>query len=329
MIDRLANILRKGPAIAGLLTFGTLISGCTMQRTQVALQPVLQVNDHTLTIQEFSDRLARKLKQFDALTAKDPSTLSRTKEDVLRNYTLEALIVDYAQANSLTVSDQELDQEVNAFRSAYPDDISFRRVLAEENLSLATWRERLRTTLLERKVFQKINEKAKKPSAEDVKKYYEENKEKFRRKERVYLRQIVLDDLTKAIEIKDELKKRNFNELATKYSVAPEGKNAGLVGWIERGSVDIFDKAFQLPVGGVSQVLESPYGFHILKVERKAPPGFAGQDEVKALIEQTLLAQKEQAEFASWLDRQIRSSRVLRNPELIRSVNVETRKGKE
>ena len=316
-------------ALAGLLIFGSILAGCTAPRSQVASQPVLQVNDHTLTTQEFSDRLARRLKQFDALAAKDPTVLNRTKEDVLRSYTLEALIVDYAKANSIAVSDSELDQEVNTARSAYPDDVAFRRVLADENVSLAAWRDLLRVTLLEKKVFTKIGEKLPKAKPEEVKKYYDENKEKYRRKERIYLRQIVSDDLTKATEIKEELKKKGFSELATKFSVAPEGKSGGLVGWVERGSVDIFDKAFLLPVGGVSQVLESPYGFHILKVERKAPAGFATLEEVKPVIEQNLMAQREQGEFSSWLDRQIRTSRVLRNQDLIRSISVETRKGKE
>lgn len=319
----------KSPAIlVGLLTFGTLV-GCTSQRGSVGGQTVLQVNDHALTAQEFSDRLARKLKQFDALSVKDPTTLNRSKEDVLRNFTLESMIIDYARANSITVSDSELDAEVNQFRSAYPDDVAFRHVLAEENLSVTSWRELLRVTLLEKKVFKKIGEKVQKPTAEEVRKSYEENKTQYKRKERIYLRQIVADDLTKATELKDELKKKSFTELATKFSVAPEGKNGGLVGWIEKGSVDIFDKAFSLPVGGTSSVLESPYGFHIFKVERKAPAGTASLEEVKSEIERNLTAQREQAEFTAWLDRQIRSSRVLRNQDLIRAISVETRKGKE
>ncbi|MFN7729761.1 MAG: peptidyl-prolyl cis-trans isomerase [Bdellovibrio sp.] len=319
----------RGPALwLGLLILMSL-SSCTSKKSQVANLPVLQVNDQTLTAQAFSDRLARKLKQFDALSAKDPNNLSRTKEEVLRNYTLEALISDFARAHSITVSDQELENEVNAFRSTYPDDVAFRNVLAEESLSLTSWREQLSLTLLERKVFHKISEKVEKPTLDEMKKYYEENKDKYRRKERVYLRQIVSDDLTKATELREEVKKKDFAKTATKFSVAPESKNGGLVGWIERGSVDIFDKAFQMPVGGVSQVLESPYGFHILKVERKAPAGFATLEEVKPMLEQALMAQKEQGEFTAWLDRQIRTSRVLRNQDLIRSISVETRKGNE
>lgn len=287
------------------------------------------MNDHSLTAQEFSDRMARQLKAFDALSAKDPNTVSRVKDDVFRNYMFEALIVDYARAANLVVLDTELDKEVNDTRSQYPDDVSFRKVLAEENLSVQSWRESLRITLLQRKVFRSITEKLPAPTADEIQRYYTDNKDKYKRKERAYLRQIVTDDLTKATELRDEVKKKDFVKLATQFSVAPEGKNGGLIGWIEKGSVDIFDKAFLLPIGGISQVLESPYGFHIIKVEKKSPAGHLALEDVKSLIRQDLMAQKEQAEFSGWLDRQLRSSRVLKNQELIRNIRVETRKENE
>ncbi len=317
----------RSPAITGLfyLSVGLSVIGCDLGATRVASKPVVQVNDHQMTTKEFSDRLARRLKNFDALAAKDPNNVKRAKEDVIRVFILQTLIDDFARSNGIAVEEPELEKEINQFRSSYPDDLSFRRALAEENLSMSDWKEELRHTLLSRKVFKKLAEKIPQPSDEEVRKYFEENKNLYKRKERIYLRQIILDDLSKAQSVRDELKKRDFADLAKKYSVAPEAKNGGLVGWIEKGSVDIFDKAFALPIGGMSQVLESSYGFHIFKVERKSGPGFAAVDEVRPEIVAALVGKKEQAEFASWLDKQIRSSRVLRDNELLSAISVETR----
>jgi peptidyl-prolyl cis-trans isomerase C len=320
-------LLSRSPAITGLfyLSFSLLFAGCDLGGARMAAKPVVQVNDHSLTAKSFADHLARELKNFDALAAKDPNNVKRAKEDVIRVYILQTLIEDYAKASDLSVDEAELEKEINLFRSSYPDDLSFRRALAEENLSMSDWKEELRKTLISHKVFKKLNEKIAAPSDADIHKYYEENKNLYKRKERIYLRQIILDELSKAQSVRDELKKRDFIELAKKYSVAPEAKNGGLVGWVEKGSVDIFDKAFTLPIGGMSQVLESSYGFHIFKVERKTGPGFATVEEVRSEIVQALRGKKEQAEFASWLDKQIRSSRVLRNNELISAITVETR----
>lgn len=319
--------ITKSPSILGLFIFLPIlaVSGCTWSNKAVGGKPVVKVNDEVLTTKSLADRLARHLKNLDALSAKDPNNVRRTKEEIISTFILNSLVKKYAAENSISITDKELEDEINAFRSSYPDDLSFRRALADENLSLSDWKEELRMTLLERKVNQKVTANVKAPTADEISTYYNENKDRFRRADRVLLRQIVVDDLTKAQAIRDEAKKKNFVDLAKKYSVAPEGKNGGLVGWIEKGSVDIFDKAFALPVGGMSQVLESSYGFHIFKVDSKKPASIASLDEVRPLIEQIVRGKKEQADFSSWLDVQIRQSRVLRDNSLIDSLVVETR----
>lgn len=328
-LDKLSFLFRgfKSPVTTGLFSLVFLMTtvGCDLGSSRIALKPVIKVNDTSLSVKDFSEELAKRLRNLDALSAKDPNTVQRAKDAVLQNFIFRTLILDYAKEKNIAIEDGDLEKEINAFRSSYPDDLSFRRVLAEENISFSDWKESLRISMIEKIVFKKISEKVKPASAEEVQRYYEENKNIFRRKERIYLRQIVLDDITKAQAARDELKKKDFADLAKKISVAPEAKQGGLVGWIERGSVDIFDKAFQLAVGGTSQVLESSYGFHIFKVERKAGPGIATLEEVRPLVLQSIQGKKEQAEFSAWLDERIRASKVLRDQALIDSVTVETR----
>lgn len=301
------------------------LSGCFLKSDNVADKSVVQVNDQNLNLKEFSDRMSRKLKNFDALAAKDPKLVEKAKHDVIQEYLMESLFERYAKANQIQVSDAEWDQEVNQIRSGFPDDLSFRRVLAEENLSLSEWREKIRFLILEKKIFAIFKKKIEAPTEAEMKKYYDDNKERFRHPERIYLRQIVVDDLGKAQDINQELKKKKFETLASQYSIAPEAKKGGLVGWIDRGSVDIFDKAFSQHVGSTSAVLESPYGFHIFKVEKKEPAGFRDFAEVRSLIEKILIGQKEQKEYTQWLDEQLRSSHVSINRDLINQLKVETR----
>lgn len=320
------QIFFKNPVLSGFFILNLIfLSSCDWRSNRFASKPVVQVNDHSLSAKDFSTQLARRLKNFDALAAKDPGNVNRAKEDIISVFILQSLTMDYAKAHDLRVEDAELEKALNDFRSSYPDDLSFRRVLAEENLSVSEWKEELRQTLLYQKVFKKISEKISQPTDLEINRYYEDNKNQYKRQERIYLRQIILDELSKAQNVKDELKKKDFAELAKKYSVSPESKNGGLVGWIEKGSVDIFDKAFSLPIGGTSQVLESSYGFHIFKVERKQSAGYAPVSEVKEQIIQAVLGKKQQAEFSAWLDQQIRAGRVLKDQALISAITVETR----
>ncbi len=301
------------------------LAGCTSHTQKFSLKPVLEVNEHVLTAKEFSVKLARRLKDLDALAAKDPSTNQRAKEEILKTFIVQSLTLDWARYQKIAVSEEALDKEVDKIRASYPDDLSFRRVLSEEKTSFSDWREQLRYSLIEKAVFKKIGEKTKPPSEADIKSYYEENKETFKRKERIYLRQIVVDEEAKAELLKTELKKKDFSALAIKYSIAPEAKAGGLVGWIEKGAVDFFDPLFSLPAGGVSVIFKSPFGYHIAKIEKKSSAMTLPLEEVRSRILQTLLAMKEQAEFVSWLDLQLRSAKVHRDNDLINAIRVDTR----
>lgn len=302
-----------------------LLAGCTNHTQKYSLKPVLVVNEHVLTAKEFSVKLARRLKNLDALAAKDPSTNRRAKEEILSAFIAQSLTLDWARFQKIVVTEDELDKEVDLIRSSYPDDLSFRRVLSEEKTSFSDWREQLRYSLIEKAVFKKFNEKTKAPTDEEIKSYYEENKETFKRKERIYLRQIVVEEEAKAEILKSELKKKDFAALATKYSIAPEAKQGGLVGWVEKGSVDFFDPLYTLPVGAVSVTFKSPFGFHIAKIEKKSPAMTLPLEEVKSRITQSIRALKEQAAYVSWLDLQLRSAKVTRDNDLINAIRVDTR----
>lgn len=316
--------LLKSPALTGLFVFmGLALGGCPSKYQKISTKPVEKVNDRVLTSQQFANQLARRLRNFDALAAKDPNNVQRVKEEILKDFLVKSLTLDWARSQNISISETVLDNEVDKLRGNYPDDLSFRRALVQENLSFSEWREELRYSLIEKEVFKKINEKIKPPIDEEIKRYYENHKERFKRKERIYLRQIVVDEEAKADAIKIDLKTKEFAEIAKKFSITPEGKNGGVVGWIEKGSVDYFDPLFSAPQS--LQTVRSPFGVHLIKVEKKVPAMTVPLDEVKTQIIKDLRAQREQAEYVAWLDAQLRSSKVLRDYELINSITVDTK----
>lgn len=321
MISRL-----KSPGLAGLFLFTMfLMTGCPSGAPKYSTKPVVQVNGHSLSSREFATRLARRLKDLDAITAKDPATIENAKNEIVKDFIVQSLIIDWVRSKDIKISDSDLDKEVERIRSGYPDDLTFRRALAEQNLSFSEWRESLLYSLIEKAFFAKLGEKIKPPSNEEIKKYFEDNRDQFRKKERIYLRQILVDEESKAELMKTESKTRDFAELAKKYSKAPEAKNGGLVGWVEKGTVDFFDPAFSQSIGSVSGVVKSPFGYHLLKVEKKLPASAGTFDEARPEIVRSLMAKREQSEFINWLDGQIRSAKVLKDEELIRAIRVETR----
>ncbi|MEN0058576.1 MAG: peptidyl-prolyl cis-trans isomerase [Bdellovibrio sp.] len=314
----------KSPARTGLFVFiGLALAGCPSNYQKISSKPVEQVNEHVLTSKQFANHLARRLRNFDALAAKDPNNIHRVKEEILRDFLVKSLTLDWARAQNISISESQLDKEVDRLRANYPDDLSFRRSLAQENLAFSEWREDLRYSLIEKEVFKRINEKAKAPTDEDIRRFYEDHKDRYKRKERIYIRQIVVDEEAKADAIKMEQKSVEFATLAKKYSITPEAKEGGLVGWIEKGSVDYFDPLFS--AGSGLQVVKSPFGFHLIRIEKKSPPTTLPIEEVKKQIVLEIKAQREQAEYVAWLDAQLRSSKVLKDYALINAITVDTR----
>lgn len=314
----------KSPALTGLFIFLSLsLAGCPSSYQKVSTKPVEKVNDHVLTSKQFANQLARKLRSFDALAAKDPNNVHRIKEEILRDFLVKSLTLDWARAQNISISEGALDKEVDKLRANYPDDLSFRRALALENLSFSEWREELRYSLVEREVFKRLNEKIKPATEDEIRRFYEEHKDRFKRKERIYVRQIVLENEAQAEAVKNSLKNNDFAEQAKKYSITPEAKSGGVIGWIEKGSVDYFDPLFN--GGSAVQTVKSPFGVHLIRVEKKAPAAATPIEEAKSQIVRSLKAQREQAEYVAWLDAQLRSSKVLKDYDLMNSIKIDTR----
>lgn len=317
----------RGPARqAGLFILTVFIlAACTGERHRLAGKNVLKVNDHAMTSKEFATQLGRRLKDLDALSAKDPLTIQQAKNEIAKNFILRSLIVDWTKTKGFEVTDVTLDKEVEGIRKSYPDDLSFRRSLAVENMSFSEWREALRATLIERTFFERLRASLDAPSEVEVRAFFDGHKDQFRKRERIYVRQILVDEESKAELLRSELKGRDFAQYAKKYSSGPEAAAGGLIGWIEKGTVEVFDAAFSLALNTVSEPLKSPYGYHLVKVEKRIPASQGSLDEARPEIVATLRAQREQAEFVKWLDAQIRSSKIFKDEALIRAMTVETK----
>ncbi|MCM2280526.1 MAG: peptidyl-prolyl cis-trans isomerase [Bdellovibrionaceae bacterium] len=286
----------------------------------------MKVNQTEISAQEFSDRLAKRLRGFDALHAKDDGNLKRAKEQTIEAFVLEVVVRDFAAANALQITDLELEAEITAIRSKYPDDHAFRRALADEGLAFDLWKRDLAFTLMQKRVLAHVMKDVRGPTEAEMKVFYDENRKLFDRPARIQLRQIVLETEDNAKRILDELNAgKNFGELAKKFSVAPEGENGGVTSWIEKGTLEVFDNAFKLQVGARSKIVKSPYGWHIFEVIKKEPEARLNFEQAKDRIRALVMERKEQSAFSDWLGQQMKKSAVLRNDALIKAIQVTTR----
>jgi peptidyl-prolyl cis-trans isomerase C len=81
---------------------GIVLNGCFFSQERALLKStVVTINGREVSTKEFADRLALRLKTFDALYVKDEGNLERAKEDTIRALLLETIIQDYAREHDI------------------------------------------------------------------------------------------------------------------------------------------------------------------------------------------------------------------------------------
>ena len=151
--------------------------------------------------------------------------------------------------------------------------------------------------------------------ASDLQRYYSANPAQFRTQERARARHILIkmpspgsdgkpdqkavdEARAKAADILKQIKAGgDFAELAKKYSQDTSAPQGGELGWAIRGGwVPEFEKvAFAQAPGQISDVVQSPFGFHIIQTEEKEPARVKPLSEVKDEITPLVRAEKASA----------------------------------
>jgi peptidyl-prolyl cis-trans isomerase SurA len=147
----------------------------------------------------------------------------------------------------------------------------------------------------------------------DMRRYYQEHQERFAYPEEYQLSQILIrasspDEVGtaqgRAEAIYAALKQgENFEELALRFSEGPNAARGGRLGLVRQGEMlpAIEQALAPLPVGGITNVIESPDGFHILRVDDKKPRQFRPFEEVRAEIQALVFQQKSEDQYQTWM----------------------------
>ena len=132
---------------------------------------------------------------------------------------------------------------------------------------------------------------------EDIKKFYEENKDAFKQAESADASHILVEEEDKAREIYEKIKNGgDFEELAKEYSTCPSKEKGGNLGTFTKGQMvkEFEDAVFENEVGTITEPVKTQFGYHIIKINQKNPAKELSFDEVKDRIVEQVRRQKEQ-----------------------------------
>ncbi len=299
---------------------------CCIPANEHINKPVLQVNNTTLTLLEYSELLSISLSKLDLMTVKNPKIKSIYENKILSEEIIKILIFEDLIKNQITISENEISSALKQLQEQYQSPLAFKEALASQSISKETLQKRLTEELKFKAFFQKLQSQIIPPTEADCLDFYNQKKSEYLTPEKIDLYQIVTKKKEQAEELLDHLKKKKseFTQLANQFSIGPESVHNGHVGWIERGQVTYFDPAFNLKPNQFSSVIESPFGFHILMTNEKIKKRQLTFEQVKDKIFRLLIEEQEQGLFLKWLNETLRVSKIKKDDRLLKSVKITT-----
>ncbi|GAK52682.1 PpiC-type peptidyl-prolyl cis-trans isomerase [Candidatus Moduliflexus flocculans] len=228
------------------------------------------------------------------------------EKQVLDQLVTERILLQEAAKLNVTVDQKELADRIAQVKPQRPD-------LTDEQWTSFLTRDMMIQKLIQQEVVSKIV-----VSDEDVQKFYDEQKDRFHEPEKIrasHILVLVPQDATP--EAKDAAKKKidgvleeinagkDFAELAKANSEDPGSKdNGGDLDFFPRGAMvkPFEDAAFALKDGEVSGVVETQFGYHIIKKTGEKAERDVPLDEVKDQLKGSLTKQKTNTEVMAWVD---------------------------
>lgn len=273
---------------------------------------VAKVNDAKITQAELDQEMA-PIRQQMAMQGQpvDDAQMNDIQKKVLDEMVRRELLWQESQKKGLGISDEEVEESLEQFKSRFPDEKTFKEGIEKMGISLDTVRHQIRQQrsiqkLLEEKVIDDIE-----VTEADAKRYFDENQEMFDVPAQLKASHILVQVEENASEAeKAEARKKiegirkevtegaDFAEMAKEKSDGPSGERGGDLGYFGRGQMvkPFEDAAFALKAGEISEIVETRFGFHIIKALDKKPAGKMSFDDAKPRIEQIL--QRQMAEKA-------------------------------
>ncbi|MBN1829071.1 MAG: peptidylprolyl isomerase [Deltaproteobacteria bacterium] len=255
----------------------------------------------------------------------DDKSLNKLRNDIADGLIARELLYQESQKQNIAISPQELDQQLEALKKRFPSNEEFKRQLAAMNISEEELKGHFKMGLaIKRFVDVQVASKVS-VTEEEKKSYYNGNIASFKRQEQVRGQHILVkvdkgateQDRVAAKKKIDTIKGKlstggNFEALAKEYSDCPSGRNGGDLGYFTRGKMvkPFEDAAFSLKIGETSGIIETDFGYHIIRVLDKKAEGTVSYDEAVNSIEAMMKQQKIQGELERYIQELTAKSKI-------------------
>ncbi|SIP89514.1 peptidyl-prolyl cis-trans isomerase C [Alkalispirochaeta americana] len=262
-----------------------------------------RVNGRGISREEFDDVVETNIYRFEM---HNDQSFPQDRRGELERQVLDGLITrtvleTEAETQGIVVTDEQLSEALEQFRSQFPDRESYRAALEQQGFSedlfeAEVLRQIAIETLINTRAFEGLT-----VDEATAREFYDAHPDYFERPEQVAARHILLSAEEGAD--KEQLRSRlgeirqqlldgaDFGEMAREYSDCPSSAEGGELGAFGRGQmVPSFEEAaFSLDAGELSDIVETQFGFHLVQVTERIPGRVIAFTDVLPEIEEFLL----------------------------------------
>jgi foldase protein PrsA len=219
----------------------------------------------------------------------------------LDNMITQELIDQAAEDANVTVTEADIDKEIENLKKSFGSEDEFQQTLAQYGMTEDSLREDASTQVTIRKIL----EPQVKVTDDEIKTYFDQNKESMTTPAQIRASHILVATKEEADAILKDLKGgADFATLAKEKSTDTGTKdNGGDLDFFAKGTMEAAfdDAAFALKVGELSGVVQTSYGYHIIKKTDEKAAVTPTLEDKKEDIKYQLVTQKVSELSSTWL----------------------------
>lgn len=226
----------------------------------------------------------------------------------------DKLILSEAKRQGIAATDKEIELKLQTVKDRFGTEKQFRETLAEQNISLSELRDSFKNEIIKSKLVRKEVGWKITITPSEVRKYYDNHIEDFTEPEKARVLNILVKKpssektggKTKFLveRIRELIREgKDFEELAKEYSEGPNASEGGSLGLVEKGQMreEIDAAIFSLEAGEVSDIVESPIGYHLFKVMERIPEKNMDFESVEHKVEELFYRERIAKSLKKWL----------------------------
>lgn len=333
MHKKYSSLLFTGGFLVGMLVLGGTLADAaapdTATVTTVAApvvnvarqEPIARVNGAVIDAAE----LRRAKKVMLRGQSVSPEQEKDLDQQAVERLISAEILYQAAVKQEIKDLDKQIDDKLAQGKSQFKDEQEFKKAIMELEMDEKALREYTRRDLLISSFVEtEFVAKVAIPEAES-RSFYDANVDKFKNEESVKASHILVgfdagvseDDKKKALDKATQLRKElvggaDFASLAKANSTCPSGQQGGDLGFFGKGQmVPTFEKAaFALKPGEISDVVETQFGYHIIRLTEKNPASTTSFKNVKKGIEEYLKGQKVNETIQNYLTEARKTSEI-------------------